>query len=283
MEQVRLAHESALKDLKEEHASILESTVGGLEKQISKLNLELKATQDDLAKAKANLELARSEVESLTAQRDEAKAALTEVPGVSPQHVDEIARLTNELGVAKDDLQAISENLDLTKASLHDLSNNHATELEEAAKGRAEEVTKLRGAHDEEVTTLATQKSELLIKLSDLEGELATLKASIEAEAAAPKSNGHGAVAPPQSPGITKEELQRMHEAHNLKVHDMQAEHEKALKALEEKLETSETKVDELNAEVGRKAMEIQYLESDQDEQSERITRYAPRLLLIHY
>ncbi|KAJ7169747.1 hypothetical protein C8R46DRAFT_1265230 [Mycena filopes] len=270
MDQVRAAHESALENLKADHASALESTVGGLEKQISKLNLELKATQEDLAKAKANVDIARSEVESLTAQHEEARAALSAIPQVSPQHVEEVSRLTNELGVAKDDLQAVTEMLTLTKASLQEMSNNHSTELEEAAKRRAEEVTKLRGAHDEEVNTLVTTKSELLTRLSDLEGELATLRATIDS-GAAPKSNG--AVAAPQSPGITKEELQRLHEAHNLKVGDLQAEHEKALKALADELEAAATKVDGLNAEVARKAMEIQYLESDQDEQTERITR----------
>ncbi|KAJ7492753.1 hypothetical protein FB451DRAFT_1219483 [Mycena latifolia] len=257
MQQVAAAHESSLQDLKAEHASVLESTVGGLEKQISKLNLELKATQDDLAKAKANVVELRSEVESLTAQRDEARAALAAAPEISPQHAEEVTRLTNELGVAKDDLQAVSEMLNLTKASLEEMSNNHATELEEAAKGRAEEVTKLRAAHDEEITALVAQKSELLTKVSDLEGDFATLKASIDTEAAAPKPNGNG---------ITKEELQRMHEAHNLKVHDMQAEHEKAIKALKDELEASETKADGLNAE---------YLETDHDEQQEHITRYA--------
>ncbi|KAJ7103667.1 hypothetical protein B0H15DRAFT_228317 [Mycena belliarum] len=272
MQQVVAAHETSLQDLKAEHASALETTVGDLEKQISKLNLELKATQDDLAKAKANVELARSEVENLTNQRDEARTALTAVPEVSPQHAEELSRLTNEVGVAKDDLQAVTEMLNLTKASLEEMSNNHTAELEEAAKGRAEEVTKLRAAHDEEVNVLVAQKSELLMRLSDLEGELATVKASIDAEVA-PKANGNGAVAPPQSPGITKEELQRMHEAHNLKVHDMQAEHEKAIKALKDELEAAETKVDGLNAEVARKAMEIQYLESDQDDTQERITR----------
>ncbi|KAJ7630802.1 hypothetical protein FB45DRAFT_867140 [Roridomyces roridus] len=262
IDQVRAAHEAALADLQADHASIIESTVGDLEKQISKLNLELRATQDDLIKAKTNLELARSEVENLTTQRDEARAALAGAPDVSPQHAEEVSRLSSELAVTKDDLQAVSEMLDLTKASLQEMSHNHTVELEEAAKGRAEEVTKIRARH----------KSELLFKLSDLEGELATLKAAMAADAA-PKSNGNGAAAPPQSPGISKEELQRMHEAHNLRLGDMQAEHEKALKALREELAMSESKVGELTAEVDRKSMEIKYLEDDQEENQTKIER----------
>lgn len=281
IEQVRAVHDATLNDLRLEHAAALESAVGDVGKQITKLSLELKATQDDLAKAKANLEAARSEVDTLTVQRDEARAALAATPERSPEHAEEVARVTGELGVTKDDLQAVTEMLQLTKASLEEMSNNHVTELEEAAIRRAEEVKKLRATHDSEVTALATQKSDLISKLSDLEGELATLKALVDVQTPTPKSNG--AMVHSQSPGITKEELQQMHEAHNLKVHDLQAEHEKAVKGVKEELGASENTVDELKADVARKAMEIQYLESEQDEQNDRITRYECSIFQIRF
>lgn len=271
IEQIQAANQLALEDLKAEHASALESQVKGLEKQIGNLNVNLKATQDDLTKAKAALEVARAEIVSLTAYRDEARAAAAAAPDSSPEHIAEVDRLTKELSNTKDDLAAVSDMLNFTKASLTEMSNNHMTELEEAAKGRAEEVTRLRTAHDREVSSLAAQKSELLIKLSDLEGELATVKASIS-EPIAPRSNG---AAHPPSPGVTKEELQRLYEAHNLKVHDLQADHDKAIKALRDELETSRIKADELQQEVARKVMEIEYLEQDQDESLEQITRYV--------
>jgi len=66
-----------------------------------------------------------------------------------------------------------------------------------------------------------------------------------------------------------------MHEAHNAKLHDLQAEHDKALKAVKESLDASMSKTDELTQEVARKAMEIQYLEQDQDESQDQITRYV--------
>ena len=274
IQQLQTINQSAMEDLKVEHAAAFESQVKALEKQINHQSLELKATQDDLAKAKGALESARAEVKSLTVQCDEARAAVAAMPDPSPDQAEEVERLSKELSNTRDDLAAATDMLNLTKASLTEISNNHTTELEEAAKGRAEEVTNLHTAHDEEVAALATQKSELLVKLSDLEGELATVKASIAAEASSPKSNGNGAVHPP-SPGVTKEELQLMHEAHNLKLHDMQAEHDKAFKALQEDLEASRTKGDELQQEVGRKAMEIQYLEQEQDESQDQITRYV--------
>lgn len=184
----------------------------------------------------------------------------------------EIERLKKELSIAKDDQAANTDMLNLTKASLDEMSQNHVKELEEAAKARADEVTKLRKGHDEEISSLATQKSEILVRLSDLEGELSTVKAAAAAEPVAPKSNGAAA---PQSPGVTKEELQRLHEAHNLKVHDLQADHDKALKALKEELENSLEAAAKLREEVARKAMEIQYNEQEQDESAEQITRYV--------
>ena len=49
-------HNSTLEDMRNEHQASLESQKKSYEKQISNLTLELKATQDDLAKTKAALE-----------------------------------------------------------------------------------------------------------------------------------------------------------------------------------------------------------------------------------
>ncbi|KAF5384927.1 hypothetical protein D9615_001404 [Tricholomella constricta] len=273
IEQIQAANQLALEELKSEHASLLNSEVNHLEKFIANLKLDLKATQDDLAKAKTALESSRADVIILTQQRDDARALAATIPDSSAQ-AEEVARLSKELSNTKDDLTAVTEMLNLTKVSLTEMSNNQSKDLEDAAMARAEEVTKLRVAHDEETAVLAAQKSELSVKVSDLEGELLTLKATMESEHASPKTNGNGA-APPISPGVTKEELQRMHEAHNLKIYDLEAEHEKVVKALQEELEASQHKAAELNAEVQRKAMEIQYLEQDQEENQEQITRQA--------
>ncbi|KAG6862427.1 hypothetical protein C0995_011867 [Termitomyces sp. Mi166 len=281
IEQLQAANQSALEDIKAEHANLLDSEVGRLEKIITTLKLDLKATQDDLVKAKTSLETARAEVENLVQQRDDARASASSAADSAAQAA-EIVRLSKELSVAKDDLATVNEMLSLTKISLTELSDNQAKDLEEAAKGRAEEVTKLRAAHNEEVSALVAQKSELAIKVSDLEGELMTLRVSIGAERAISKTNGNGVV-PPVSPGVPKEELQRLHEAHNLKIHDLMAEHDKAIKALKDELEAAHSKAEELNAEVQRKVMEIQYLEQDQEENQDQINRLAEeRDALLH-
>ncbi len=160
-----------------------------------------------------------------------------------------------------------------TKGSLGEMADNHVKELEEAAKTRVEEVTKLRTVHQEEITTLVKEKSNLITRLSDLEGELATAKAALNAEPVTPqKTNG---TAHQRNSSISREELQRLHEAHNAKLHDFQAEHDRAIRALREELNISLAKSDELQQEVVRKAMEIQYLEQDQEESQDQITRYV--------
>lgn len=274
IEQLRAAHQSTIEEIQKEHAELLDSQVKDLEKQISSQALDLKATQDDLVKAKADLETSRSESARLTAQYEEAKAAAEAPAAPDPAVVEEIEHLTKELSHAKDDVAAAQNALSLTRQSLSEAINNQAKELEEAAKGRAEEVTRLKAEHEAEIATLIAQKTDLATKLSDVEGELAILKASNVAEPpASPKINGtSGAV---HASTVTVEELQQMHEAHNAKVHDLQAEHDKALKTIKENLEASQAKAAELQQEVARKAMEIQYLEQEQDESQDQITRYV--------
>lgn len=262
--------------MKTAHTSQLESEVNALKKQINTLNVELKATQDDLAKAKASLESARGETESLAKQRDEARAQAEAAPSINPEQAEEIARLTRELVGTKDDLAVVTDMLSLMKSSMAELSDKQAKELEAAAEGRADEARQLRAAHDEEVSQFATQKSELQIRISDLEGELATVKATLGAqEAVSPKVNG---THPPSSPGVTKDELQQLHEAHNLKIHDIQAEHDKEISSAKAELEAALAEVARLQEDVSRKTMEIQYLEQEQEEQQEQITRCVKRL-----
>lgn len=271
IEQLRAAHQSTIDGLIAEHKTSLENQVKVLEKQISNQTLELKATQEDLAKAKGSLVSASQEVDLLKTQLDEARQITAAVDQTDKDEV--IQRLTKDLSNVREDHAGLSDMLNATKSSLREITNNHVKELEEAALSRAEEVTKLRAAQQEEVAALSSEKSDLLVKLSDLQGELATVKATLGAEPLA--STKHNGAAHARTPSVTREELQRLHEAHNLKLHDMQAEHDKAVRLLREELEIALSKADGLQQEVARKAMEIQYLEQDQEENQDQITRYV--------
>ncbi|KAJ3904190.1 hypothetical protein F5879DRAFT_956279 [Lentinula edodes] len=267
--QLQANHDSTVESLRAEHAEILETQSKSFEKQISKLSLELKATQDDLAKSKAALEASKTEIENLTNQRDAARAAGEASPDPSSELSAEVTRLAQELSNSKDDLSAVTDQLNLTKESIVAMTANHAAELEEAAKARAEETTKLRSAHDAEISLIVTQKSELSMQISDLQGELATVKATLEAEPAAPKGNG----SVPQSPGVSREELQRMHEAHNLKMNDLIAHHEKEMKVIKEERDNSLQSAREADERCSAKAMELHLLESESEENGDEITR----------
>ena len=276
MEQVTQFHESTINGLKAEHAAILEERTGNLSKKISKLSLELRATQDDLAKSKAATTTAAQELESLKAQLEVAQATADVLASsAQPDREEEVNTLKKELGGAESDMATLKEALSVANESIANLSGRHRKDLEEAAEARAEEVTKLKTAHESEIAQFSKEKSDLASKLSDAQGEIATLKAVIAAEPAAPaatRAPGHGRTG---SGVVTKEEIQKMHEAHNLKMNDLQAEYDKKLKEMREELEAASEKMKSLESEISRKTMEISYLELDREEADDTITRYV--------
>ena len=93
---------------------------------------------------------------------------------------------------------------------------------------------KLRAEHEEEKTALVTDRNALTERVSDLEGEVATLQATLATQAslASSKSNGHAS----SETSVSKEELQKLHEAHNLKLGDLEAEHHKVVHSLQDDL-----------------------------------------------
>ena len=257
--------------MKLEHEATLHSQVSTLEKQIASQALELRATQDDLAKAKSNFATVSQDFENTKSQYEEARRVIASLDKSDKDET--ITQLSRDLSNLQEEHAALTDMFTATKDSLREITNNHATELEEAAKGRAEEVTKLRAVHDEELGRLSSEKVALATKLTDMEGELATVKASLNTDPLmSPRSNGS---AHASSPSVTKEDLQRMHEAHNLKLGDLQAAHDKEMRALKEELENALGKADDLNHQLERKMMEIQYLEQDQDDTQDQITRYV--------
>ncbi|KAJ3513614.1 hypothetical protein NMY22_g14990 [Coprinellus aureogranulatus] len=262
--QIQSQNKSNLESLQSDHAAELDAVTKDYKKQIGNLNLELKATKDDLAKSKAALEEARKELQLAREQLEAAKASADAVPTISSDQTAEVARLAQELSVTKDDLAAVTDMLNLTKSSLTEMSEKHQKDLEESGKLRAEEFMKVAAAHDEEIKALASQKHDLLIRLSDLEGELSTAKAALSAaQTASPKAN---------------EELAKLHEAHTHKIYDLQAEHEQLLKALREELQKAQENNTQLKEEVERKNMEMRYLESDLEELQSEVIDLKERL-----
>ncbi|KAI9445307.1 hypothetical protein H4582DRAFT_1805308 [Lactarius indigo] len=275
IEQLRTSHQATVEGLKADHEAALASQAQTFQKQLSTQTLELKATSEDLAKAKTTLNTSLQEVESLKVQLNETRQVVQATASAAEADQNaEIARLNKELSNARAELNGLNEVFRATQESMQEMGKNHQMELEEAAKRRTDEASKLRAAHDAEIQSIAAAKSNLVTRLSDLEGEVATLRAhATSTEAiASPKRNGS---APVPAEMVTKEELQRLHEAHNLKINDLQAQHEKALRALQEQVDAAVAKADETEQDLARKKMEIMYLEQDQEENQDQITRYV--------
>ncbi|KAI9513033.1 hypothetical protein F5148DRAFT_462428 [Russula earlei] len=272
-EQLRSSHQATVEGLKTDHEAALVSQAHTFQKQLSSQELELKATAEDLAKAKAALSTSLQDNETLKAQLDDARqTALTAASAAAANQDAEIARLTKELSNARDDYNGLNEALRATQGSMLEMGNRHQMELEEAAKGRAEEVSKLRATHDTEIQSLVSDKAGLMTRLSDLEGELLTLQAPAASKetAVSPKRNG-SAAAPAET--VTKEELQRMHEAHNMKMNDLQAQHDKEIRDLQEQVEAALERRREAEQALEGKRLEISYLEQEADESQDQITR----------
>ncbi|KAK7694805.1 hypothetical protein QCA50_001993 [Cerrena zonata] len=85
-----------------------------------------------------------------------------------------------------------------------------------------------------------------------------------------PKGNG---TAHARTSSVTREDLQKTHEAHNLKLYDLQAEHERQMHQMQQELEALRRANEEYAQDLSRKTMEIQYLEQDQEESQDQITR----------
>lgn len=275
MERVTQSHESTIKGIEVEHATILEEQTSSLKKRISKLTLELKATQDDLAKSKTALDTSARELKSLEAQLEVTReTAEVLASSATPDRTEEVNTLKKDLADTKSDLTAIQEVLMATNESIAEISNRHTRDLEDATKARATEVAKLKAVHGSELAQISKERSDLASKLSDAQGEISTLKATITARPGTPttRSRGHGRTG---SGTVAKEEIQKMHEAHNLKMNDLQADYEKKLKELREELEAGNGRTAELNREISQKTMEISYLEQEQEEFNDTITRYV--------
>lgn len=162
-----------------------------------------------------------------------------------------------------------------TKESIQEMQRSHHSELESAAQARADEVTSLKATHAKDLETLTQAKEALARELSDREGELAT----VEAELAAATESGAPAASEPakRANGSTASEdnIQKLHDAHNLRIGDLEAKHTRTLKALEAELEAEKARASELEADVERKKLELSYLEQDYEEKDDNITRYV--------
>ena len=277
MEQLRTAHTNSLKELETAQAEALESAKKAFEKKLAELTMELKATQDDLGKAKSTLTGSHSEGE---AQRAEIQRLSKELDGTKNSSSDnqekdvQIEGLRKQLSVMADDLEATKMAFTAQKEGFHEMAESHQRDLEEAAKSRVESVQELKKQLDEEKAAWAAEKTRLVHELED--ERVAKEQAKAEAHAAqtalqtppvSPKPNGQ------PSQLIAREELLKVHEAHTAKMAEIDATHTREVTALKKQVEDLMTESNELKNTLSSRNLELQFLGDEKAELEDEVER----------
>ena len=107
MEQLRNAHQSTIESLKAEHEETVRSQVASQEKRLAGQTLELKATQDDLAKSKSALNHASQELETLKSQLASAHHTLDSMDKGDKDEI--ITQLSKDLSNLRDEHAALAD------------------------------------------------------------------------------------------------------------------------------------------------------------------------------
>jgi hypothetical protein len=233
---------------------------------LGETELELRAARDDLSKTKASLAHKETELGSLLKEYKELKEGSRSIPQEADS-TSEIAGLRKELEATADELSGTRAAFQATKESIEAMSLNHRQELEDFAKARVEEMASLHQVFELEKADLIELRSVALNRARELEIELKSGQDEHTRPQMASPING--------SPGVTREELARLHEAHNLKVHSMEASHRKAILELEASLEQSLKCKEELQSAAERRDMEMHFLTTENEENADRIKRYV--------
>ena len=278
MEQVHTAHETTVKELNAAHEEALSTSLRSSENKLNSIELELRATQDDLAKAKANLAASQNEVDTLTTQVNQLKEALdTARAGASSdaRSAAEIERLNGEVFSLNDELSMVKSAFQATKESFTEISANHDRELEEKTQLHVEQTQKLKAELEEERASFAQTRTKLESELEDervakerAKAEALAAQTALQTPPMSPKPNGNA-----PTPMVPREELQKLHEAHCAKVSEQEAEYQKAVENLEEQLRVMKEEYEEANAALQSKTLELQFTESEKQDLENEVAR----------
>jgi len=228
-----------------------------------------------LAKAKASLAAAQNEVDALTLQVEQLKGALNIAEAAASSDAGregEIERLKGDVFSLNDELTMVKGAYLANKESFTAITASHERELEEKTQLHVEQTQRIRAELEEERALFTRQRTKLEGELEDERVAKETAKAEVLAAQTAlrtpptsPKPNGSAPI-----PVVPREELQKLHEAHSAKVSELEADHQRALRNLEEQLRAMKEDYEAANAALQSKILELQYTENEkQDLESE--------------
>lgn len=206
----------------------------------------------------------------------EAIKAASEGANAALEAQIKLARAEAEQG--KDDLatfqKMLAESQEAFAADIEGTKAAHKRELDELAAGHSGALSKAQATHEEGLAKVNTERANLRSELEDereakeralaLVQDLNDKLAAAAVPAPAPK---------PAVTGVSKEELEKLHQAHNATLVSLEADHAKALQGLKDSLAEKEAAVESAEAETSRKAMEISYMAADKEETDSEVER----------
>jgi chromosome segregation ATPase len=278
IDQVCAAHETTVEELNAAHEEVLSISSKSLENKLNSVGLELRATQDDLAKAKANLAAAQNEVDALTTQVNQLKEALDTAQAAASSDAGsaaEIDRLKGEVFSLNDELSMVKSAFQATKESFAEISANHDRELEEKTQLHVEQTQKLRAELEEERAAFAQTRTKLESELEDervakerAKAEALAAQTALQTPPMSPKPNGNA-----PTPMVPREDLQKLHEAHCAKVSELEVDYQKAVENLEEQLRVVKGDYEEANAALQSKTLELKFTDSEKQDLENELAR----------
>lgn len=250
------------------------------------LKLELKATQDDLTKAKGNYASSQKEIQTLTQQVSDLKVQLADAQAAASSDEKLTALLSktqHELESTQDELAMTKGAFEATKESFSRISDSHDQEMESKTTAHVEEVQKLRGEFEnekkkwvEEMKALRSELEDEKVAKEHAKAEALAAQSALRTPPMSPKANGTSNTTNPLSPPtamVPREELQKVHEAHSAKLSEVEAGYQKAVKDLEREIESVKERVVELENSVDSKELELKYAASEKEELEDELAR----------
>ena len=278
MDQVRAAHETTITELNAAHEDTLSTSSKSSEIKLNSVMVELRATQDDLAKAKANFAAAQNEVDALSTQVNQLKEALDTAQTAASSDASraaEIEGLKGEVFSLNDELTMVKGAFQATKESFAEISANHDRELEEKTQSHVEQLQKLKAELEEERASFAQTRTKLESELEDervakerAKAEALAAQTALQTPPMSPKPNGNA-----PAPMVPREELQKLHEAHCAKVSELEADYQKTVDNLEEQLREMKVNFEAASAALHSKTLELKFTDSEKQDLENEVAR----------
>ncbi len=264
-------------ELDASHEQELDKQKNALEKHVKELSINLAATSDDLAKNKTLLASSQEEIDSLRKQLDGARDAIAAASANADAVIKEqVQQAKKDVGSVLDDMNTYKKLLEETQLSFASDTEarmaSHARELEELVSARTKETISLKESHEQELARYNAERAGLRSALEDerdaKEKALAQITSLQQIRSRSPPTSPRNT---PARTGVSKEEIEKLHQAHNMTLMMVEAEHKKEMEALKKQIARLEELVNEAQGERDRKELELTFVTQEKSDLEDEV------------